>query len=135
MPLDENLQKHIFEGIRKLNWLDDCEIDFVHIFKQESFPYMMPATIFPDQAQKLEIQKTLTEIFEGLTKDLKFKAKKFHVAFDESPKDGMVNYLKDNNAHLVITYTAEKQGIKGYFASSFTEFLIKHAPCSVLALR
>ena len=93
----------------------------------------MPATIFPDQAQKVEIQKTLTEIFEGLTEDLKFKAKKFHVAFDESPKDGMVNYLKDNNAHLVITYTAEKQGIKGYFASSFTEFLIKHPPSSLIS--
>lgn len=135
MPLDEELQKHIFEGIKKLEWLNQSEVDFVHIFKQETFPYMMPPTIYPDQEQKLEIQKTLKEIFQGLTKDLNFKNKNFHIAFDESPKDGMISYLKENKANMVITYTREKHGIAGYFASSFTEFLIKHSPCSVLALR
>lgn len=135
MPLDEKLQQSIFEGMRKLDWLNNSEVDFVHIFKQESFPYMMPATVFPDQAQKGEIQKTIKDIFQGLTSELNFKSKHFHVAFDESPKDGMVSYLKENNADLVITYTKEKQGITGYFASSFTEFLVKHAPCNVLTLR
>lgn len=135
MPLDEKLQKDIFEGIKKLSWLNESEVDFVQIFKQESFPYLMPPTVFPDQDQKGEIQKTIVEIFEGLTKDLNYKNKNYHVAFDESPKDGMVAYLKENNADLVITYTREKHGITGYFASSFTEFLVKHAPCSVLTLR
>ena len=135
MPLDEKLQKNIFEGIKNLAWLNESEVDFVHIFKQESFPYMMPPTVYPDQEQKAEIQKTIKEIFQGLTSELNFKNKHFHVAFDESPKDGMTAYLKENNADLVITYTREKHGISGYFASSFTEFLVKHAPCNVLTLR
>lgn len=135
MPLDEELQKNIFDGIKKLAWLQDSQVDFVHIFKQESYPYMMPPTIFPDANQKLEIQKTITEIFSGLTKDLPFKNKNFHVAFDESPKDGMISYLKDHDASLVVTYTREKHGISGYFSSSFTDFLVKHAACNVLALR
>ena len=135
MPLNEELQKKIFAGISKLDWLNDSEVDFVHIFKQESFPYMMPPTIYPDQTQKMEIQKTLVEIFQGLTKNLTFKRKSYHVAFDESPKDGILTYLKDHHADLVITFTKEKHGIKGYFASSFTEYLVKHSPCHVLALR
>ena len=135
MPLDEKLQKNIFEGIKNLARLNESEVDFVHIFKQESFPYIMPPTVYPDQEQKTEIQKTIKEIFQGLTSELNFKNKHFHVAFDESPKDGMTAYLKENNADLVITYTREKHGISGYFASSFTEFLVKHAPCNVLTLR
>lgn len=134
MPLDEALQAKIFDGIHQLDWLKNAEVDFVHIFKQESFPYMSPPVIYPDKDQMLEIQKTIVEIFKGLTEKFDFN-KNYHVAFDESPKDGMVSYLKDHNADMVMTYTREKHGIAGYFASSFTEFLVKHAPCNVLALR
>jgi nucleotide-binding universal stress UspA family protein len=135
MPLDEQLQKNIFATLKTLTWLDQCSVDFVHIFKQESFPYMLPPTVFPDQAQANEIQKTLVDIFQGLTQDLNLSHKQFHVAFDESPKAGMVSYLKKNKAEMVITFVREKHGIAGFFASSFTEHLVAHSPCSVLALR
>lgn len=136
MPLDEKLQKNILSDIERIEWLhEDCEIDFVHIFKQENYPYMMPPTIYPDTTQKEEITKTITEIFMGLTKDLTFKLKTFHVSYDESPKEGMVEYLTKNNANLVISMTKEKHGLKHYFSSTFTEYLIKHAPCNVLVLR
>lgn len=136
MPLDETLQKNILEDIDKIDWLhQDCEIDFVHIFKQENYPYMLPPTIYPDLNQKEEITKTINEIFMGLTRDLDFKSKTFHVAYDESPKEGMVDYLTKANADVVISMTKEKHGLKHYFSSTFTEYLIKHAPCDVLVLR
>lgn len=136
MPLDEELQARILEDIQKIDWLNDqCEIDFVHIFKQESYPYMMPPTIYPNKEQKVEITKTITEIFKGLTKDLNFKIKRFHVDYNEVPKEGLVDYLKENNTDVVISMTREKHGFKDYFSSTFTEHLIKHAPCNVLVLR
>jgi nucleotide-binding universal stress UspA family protein len=135
LPLNEELQRHIFDGISKLHWLADCDVDFVHIFKQEKYPYTVPSITYPNQEQMLEIQKTLTEIFSGLTKELNFKSKAYHVAFNESPKNGIIDYLSEHSADLVITYTEEKNGITDYFSNSFTEFLIKHAPCNVLTLR
>lgn len=136
MPLDEDLQNKILEDIQKVDWLNDqCEIDFVHIFKQDNYPYMMPPTIYPNKEQKVEITKTITEIFQGLTKNLNFKQKKFHVSYNESPKEGMVDYLKNHAADVVISMTREKHGVADYFSSTFTEHLIKHAPCNVLVLR
>jgi hypothetical protein len=135
MPMDEDLQKSIFVEIQKLEWLKNLELDFVHIFKVENFPYMYPPTVYPDKDQKVEIKKTIEEIFNGLTKDLPFSKKAQHCNFDENPKEGMVRYLKEHDADLAISFTREKKGLSGYFSSSFTDHLVDHAPCNVLVLR
>jgi len=135
MPMDEGHQKKIFEGLKDLAWLNESEIDFVHIFKQDSYPYMIPPTIYPSKEQKVEIKKTIEEIFEGLTKTLDFKKKTVHCTFNDNQKIGVIDYLNENNADLAIVHTREKHGIANYFSSSFTEYLIKHAPCNVLVLR
>ena len=135
MPMDEELQKEIFVGIKKLDWINDCELDFVHIFKTESFPYMLPPTIYPDQDQKIEIRKTIEEIFIGLTKALPYKKMVHHCGFDNSPKEGIIRYLEEHNADLAIALTKEKHGLAGYFSSSFTDHLVNHAPCNVLVIR
>lgn len=135
MPMDEELQNEIFAGLKKLDWLNDSELDFVHMFKEESFPYMLPPTIYPDQDQKIEIRKTIEEIFIGLTKDLPYKNMVHHCGFSESPKEGMVKYLKEHNADLAIAFTKEKHGLSGLFSSSFADYLVDHAPCNVLVLR
>lgn len=136
MPTDDRLQKQLLQELRKVDWLDaDCDVDFVHIFKQENYPYMVPPTIYPNSEQRVEITKTLTQIFEGLTSDLRFRNKKFHVDYHETPKEGMVKYLTEHKADLVITLTRKRHSFADYFSSTFTEFLIKHAPCGVLVMR
>jgi len=135
MPMDEDLQNKIFAALKKVEWPKEHEVDFVHIFKEESFPYVIPPTIYPNQDQKLEIKKTIEEMFEGLTKDLPFKNKTYHCTFSESPKEEMVNYLKEVNANLAVVLTKERHGLSGFFASSFADYLIGHAPCNVLTLR
>lgn len=136
MPVDEKLQGKLLEHLKSLPWVtENSEVDFVHIFKQEAFPYLLPPAIFPTEDQKSEITATLVQIFKGLTKDLPFKSKNYHIAYHDAPKIGMTEYLKDSKTDLVISLTKEKHGITEYFASSFTEYLIKHAPCNVLVLR
>lgn len=136
MPANEKLQQHLLMELKKIDWLaSDCDVDFVHIFKQENYPYMVPPTVYPNEGQKEEITRTLTQIFEGLTKDISFKNKKFHVDYHETPKEGMVKYLVDHKADLVVTLTRKRHSFAEYFSSTFTEFLNKHAPCGVLVLR
>lgn len=55
--------------------------------------------------------------------------------FHHSPKEDMLAFLKDANADLVVVATRGKHGIEGLFASSFTEYLSKFAPCDILVLR
>lgn len=50
-------------------------------------------------------------------------------------KEKVIEYLKEVKADLVITATRGKHGIEGLFSSSFTDHLVKHAPCNVLTLR
>ena len=73
--------------------------------------------------------------FIGLTKDLPYKRMVHHCGFDNSPKEGMIRYLKEHNADLAITLTKEKHGLAGYFSSSFTDHLVDHAPCNVFVIR
>lgn len=135
MPLDENLQNRIFEALRKVEWPQEHQVEFLHIFKEESFPYMLEPTIYPNQDQKIEIRNTIEELFEKLTRDLPFKNMSFHCGFSESPKEEMISYLSKNEINLAVVLTKEKHGLSGFFSSSFTDYLIAHAPCNILSIR
>ncbi len=134
MPLDEVLQKNIIQSIEKLDWLkDDCEVDFVHIYECENYPYL--GIMYPDDVQKKNISIQLKKSFIEMTNHLDFKDKQVHIDFHENPKEGMVRFLKQNNVDAIITLTREKHGVLDFFQSSFTDYLISHAPCNVVVLR
>ncbi|MEX1099728.1 MAG: universal stress protein [Bacteriovoracaceae bacterium] len=135
MPMDDENQNAIIKKLGKMQWLKDAHLTLVHVFKEENYPYMAPPTIYPNKEQKVEIKKTIKEIFDGLAKDLDFKEKSSECLFHSNPKEGMVEYLKKRKQDLVISYTQEKHGLRDYFHSSFTEYLIKHSPCDVLTIR
>lgn len=133
MPMDEKAQNAIISKLKKVDWLKEANLEFVHVFKEESYPYMAPPILYPDQEQKIEIRKTIKQIFDGLISD--FPHAKSECIFHSNPKEGMIDHLKENKSQLVIVYTKEKHGLRDYFHSSFTEHLIKHAPCDVLTIR
>lgn len=136
MPIDESVQQRLFSALNKCSFLSATdEVDFVHVFRQDNFGYMTTPIIYPDEEQKIEIQKNLTQAFAKLTEDLNFEQKKFQIQFSETPKAQMIEYIKHSQPDLVIAFTKEKHGLKDYFASSFTEYLIKHSPVDVLVLR
>lgn len=135
MPMDKEMQKKIFDGLKKFPWLEETSMEFVHVFKQESYPYMLPPTIYPTPEQTNEIRRTIEEILEGVTQEVKALSKTSHCLFHESPKEGLVDYLEKKNPDLCIGFSKERHGLKGYFHSSFTEYLIKHSHVPVLILR
>jgi nucleotide-binding universal stress UspA family protein len=135
MPLDEKLQNQIIAQVEKMSFIADADVEFVHVFLEQNYPYMMPPTFYPDQDQKVEIEKTIVTLLDKLTSKVPAKNRTFKCLFSESPKETMVDYIKDNNVDLVIADAREKKGITGFFTSSFTEYLVKHAPSRVLVLR
>lgn len=135
MPLDENLQKDLIEGIKQTPWTtSDSELHFVHIFRREAFPYMMPPMVYPSKEQEGEITANLTKAFEGITKELTLN-KQFSILYHDSPKEGALEFLNAHAFDLAIGHTRKKHGVADYFSSSFTEYLVSHAPCHVLVLR
>lgn len=135
LPADADIQKTIFDKLKNLSWLHDAHLHFVHVFKEEYYPYMVPSTVYPSRDQKPTIKSTIEEIFDKLSTNLDFAKTSSLCLFHTNPKKGMVEYLDESKANLVICFTPEKHGITGYFHSSFTEFLVKHSPCDVLVLR
>lgn len=135
MPMDQSIQDAIIDRLEKMEWIKDSKVTLVHVFKEENYPYMVPPTIYPSKEQKVDIEKTIEEIFDNLEKNVPAKEKSSDCIFHPNPKEGMVDYIKRQKPDLVIAYTHEKRGLRDYFHSSFTEFLIKHAPCDVLTIR
>lgn len=135
MPLDDVAQNALMEKLKSIPWIKEMDLEFVHIFKEETYPYVMPPTLYPAQEQKIEIKKSLIEIFDNLSKDIPAKSKTSRCLFHTNPKEGMLEYIKESDIDLVICQTRVKRGIRDYFHSSFTEYMIKHAPCDVLTVR
>lgn len=135
IPMDTATQDSIVKRLARMDWLKEARVSFVHVFKEETYPYMVPPTLYPTSDQKKEIENTILQIFENLEKNFNAAEKKAECIFHPNPKEGMVEYIKSHQPDIVVTYTKEKRGIKDYFHSSFTEYLIKHAPCDVMAIR
>ena len=135
MPMDKKAQDAIVKRLARLDWIKGASLTLVNVFKEESYPYMVPPTIYPTQEQKTEIRKTVIEIFDNLEKEIPALEKRSECVFHPNPKEGMVEYVKKHKPDIVITYTKEKHGLRDYFHSSFTEYLVKHAPCDVMAIR
>ena len=133
--LDVGLQDQMVKELEKLSFLKDAELFFVHIFKEESYPFLMPPIFYPVIEQKKEIAESLTSIFQKITENTKGKEKHYHVEFNNSPEDGLVNFLNHHRCDFVITLMREHKGLTNYFTGSFSEYLVKHAPCPVIVLR
>lgn len=134
MPLNEKIQYDLVKAMNGFNLLDSgSEIHFVHIYEFDNYPYL--SSRYPDDAQQNEITKHLTEKIQNLFNELPVNNIKVHIEYHENSKEGMIRYLTRHKIDTVLTFTREKHGILNFFHSSFTDYLIKHAPCNVFVLR
>jgi nucleotide-binding universal stress UspA family protein len=85
---------------------------------------MVPAL---DKFLHEEAQKILPKEFTGTVT--------FDVAKGFNPEDEAINFLKRVNASLIVVATRGKHGFKGLFLSSFTDYMVKFAPCDVFVVR
>jgi nucleotide-binding universal stress UspA family protein len=138
VPLDQPLQKTLVNKMKAMDLNSFDSIHLIHVFKQESYPYMLPPTIYPPADQKHAISESIVEMMKSMWSDVKRDEVKdvyFECTFAESPRRQFVEILKAGEATKVLVATRGKHGIEGIFSSSFTEHLVKYSPCDLLVVR
>ena len=139
LPLEEELLAPLHEWGAKFDFSHVESVHFLHIVKknitplefglietpdEETFHDMMPAL---EKFLREESRKILPADFRGETS--------FQLTKDFHPEEEVIDILKNRNATLVVVATRGKHGFEGLFHSSFTDYMVKFAPCDVFVVR
>lgn len=134
---DESL--NLLKTLKGSPLLEDSQIHFVHCFEVQVYTSDFTPYIYPTEEKYPEIRKSVLTIIDNLSREICTPAElpkvQSHCFFSQSPKQKMVDYLKEIKADLVVVATRGKHGIAGLFSSSFTEHLTKYSPCDLMVLR
>ena len=138
-----NIDDESFDSLGALNKyfkFEDLNVHLLHLWSIQSYSYQgdMIVPFYPNQAQSEEITKKMEKALNDQINAFKgIKKENFHVAVktSESPKRESVEFLKENNADLVVSITPQKSAVGNFFHSSFTNYLAAHAHCDLLMIR
>lgn len=139
LPLEENLLTPLYQWGKRFDWSHIQQVHFVHVVKKTITPLEFGLVEMPDE-------KTFKEMLPTLEKFLKDESKKiipadfkgelvFHVSREYSPEDEFIETINKTGVSLVIVSTHGKHGFQGLFHSSFTDHMVKFAPCDVYVVR
>ena len=139
LPTEENLLQPLHHWGERFDWSHIQEAHVVHVVKKNITPLEFGLIELPDEA-------TFQEMVPSLNKFLRDEARKiipkdyrgeviFHLNRDFSPEEEMIAVLKSTKVSLVVVSTRGKHGFQGLFHSSFTDQMVKFAPCDVYVVR
>ncbi len=138
ISMDNKMQETIQNTLKDFRFNKDDTIEFLHVFEEENYVYMVPPIIYPASEQKAAIKDTVLNIMKSIWEnagDKNLKNIKYECLFDENPRERFCNYLKENKADLCLIATRGKHGIEGLFTSSFADYLNKFSPCDIWVAR
>jgi nucleotide-binding universal stress UspA family protein len=139
LPLDEDLLTPLHAWGQKYDWSQVSEIHFSHIVKKTMTPLEFGLVEMPDENTFRNMKPTLQKFLDDEAKKIlaeNFKGKIFtHLKADFDPEEEVTRYLLEGQMDLVVVSTKGKHGFSGLFHSSFTEHMIRFAPCNVLVIR
>lgn len=139
LPIEEKLLQPLYRWSLRFDWTHIQEVHFIHVVKKVISPLEFGLVEVPDEKsyQKMlpslnrflrqEALKIIPSIFSGKVF--------FHLARDFSPEEEVICLLKQLNLSLLIVSTQGKHGFEGLFHSSFTDKMVKFAPCDVYVVR
>lgn len=139
LPLEDNLLGPLYEWGRKFDFSHVESIHFIHVVKKNITPLEFGLVETPDDV-------TYNDMVPTLDKFLRDEAKKilpsdfrgtvgFQVTKDFHPEEEVIDILKKLKATLIVVATRGKHGFEGLFHSSFTDYMVKFAPCDVFVVR
>lgn len=139
LPLEESLLTPLHEWGRKFDFSHVESVHFLHIVKKNITPLEFGLIETPDE-------ETFHDMVPALEKFLKDESRKilppdfkgetsFQLTRDFHPEEEVIDILKERRATLVIVATRGKHGFEGLFHSSFTDYMVKFAPCDVFVVR
>lgn len=139
IPLEEELLQPLYDWGKKFDFTHVGSIYFLHIVKKNIMPLEFGLVESPDDRTFHQMLPTLDKFIrdEGekiISKD--FKGEKIYkVALDFHPEEDFIEIIKKTGTSLLVVSTRGRHGISGLFHSSFTDYMIKFAPCDVLVVR
>lgn len=139
LPLEDTLLEPLHVWGNKFDFSHVESILFVHVVKKNITPLEFGLVESPDET-------TYEEMVPTINKFLKDEARRiipaefagtidYRVTKDFHPEEEIIDILKSVNATLVVVATRGKHGFEGLFHSSFTDYMVKFAPCDVFVVR
>lgn len=139
LPLEENLLTPLHNWGKRFDWTNIQQVHLVHVVKKTITPLEFGLVEMPDE-------KTYNEMLPTLKKFLKDEAQKiipanfkgevlFHISREYSPEDEFISTITKTGVSLMVVSTHGKHGFQGLFHSSFTDHMVKFAPCDVYVVR
>ncbi len=116
----------------------DSEIHLVHVFELSFFSFDFIPSLQPTPENYFLLEKTIEEKLVKIKKQLGLDHHEKVVLkclISENAKQEFLNYADKSGATLIIAASQEKEGLKGFFESSFTNFLNKFSKANLIILR
>lgn len=138
-PLEEKLLNPLHMWAERFDWSHIEEVHFIHVVKKNITPLEFGLVEMPDEKTYQEMVPTLEKYLQDESRKIvpsSFRGQIFfHLARDFSPEDELIEELKKLGITLVVVSTRGKHGFEGLFHSSFTDHMVKFAPCDVYVVR
>jgi nucleotide-binding universal stress UspA family protein len=139
LPIEEALLRPIYGWGKRFDWSSVGAVHFLHLVKKNITPLEFGLMEMPDEA-------TFREMVPALERFLKDESKKIlpvdyrgeshlHLFAEFGPMEKTINFIREVRASLVVVSTQGKHGLEGLFHSSFTDHMVRFAPCDVYVIR
>lgn len=139
IPLEEKLLTPLREWGKKFDFSHIEHVHFIHVVKINITPLEFGLMENPDERTFLEITPTLSKFLEDESKKIlpnDYKGKMtFEIERDSDPELETVEILKREDADFIVVSTHARHGLDSFLHSSFTEYMVKHAPCDVFVVK
>lgn len=139
LPLEESLLGPLHEWGKNFDFTNVESIHFIHVVKKNVTPLEFGLVEAPDDTTYMNMVPTLDKFLRDEAKQIipaDYKGKlDYVVTKDFNPEEELIDILKNVKATLVVVATRGKHGFEGLFHSSFTDYMVKYAPCDVFVVR
>jgi nucleotide-binding universal stress UspA family protein len=139
LSMEETLLNPLREWGKKFDFSHVETILFVHVVKKNITPLEFGLVESPDETTYEEMVPTLNKFLKDEAQRIippEYSGKiDFRVTKDFHPEEEVIDILKSVNATLIVVATKGKHGLQGLFHSSFTDYMVKFAPCDVFVVR
>jgi len=128
----------VFEALKKMEFFQGCEIHLININLTTTYAIGLgeASIVYPLITEQKQIHDSTISELKRLA--LKFLPEKLPgkleavCLFSDDPKRKFCHYVEEKDLDTVIVAAREK---KGFFESSFTQYVTKHTKANVLVLK
>lgn len=139
LPLEETLLDPLHDWGKKFDFGHVKSVTFIHVVKKNITPLEFGLIESPDDHTFQDMLPTLTKFMQEEARKIlppEFEGDThFEITKDFHPEEEVIDVLKKIKASLIVVATRGKHGFEGLFHSSFTDYMVKFAPCDIFVVR